>query len=510
MHTLSNKQQIALNLFTNILSMGIGMLVSILLTPYVINKLGLVAYGYIGLMNNITNFMAVITYTLTSMVARFLIVSLEKRGPEQASDYISSALVTNLVMVAVLFPIITIFSAYADKIFKIETEFVTDVKIAFVIAGTAFLINSITLVLAAYPYAANRLDISNWVSILGSIVRVSFVFVIFSVLSAQIWLYNLASVLQTLTYLIIILFFLDKLLPGVKLELQRFRFDMAWELLSAGFFNSIILLGNNFLTQIDLIVGNRFLPGDIVGMYAAILLLPNTIRNIASAASLAFSPTTIKLYSSGDMENLRNYINNAIKFIGILIGWPAAIISGLGVPILHLWLGKDYSDYKYLIVLMLLPLTVSLAAHQMYIVQQASNKVKIPAIATLLFGVTNVVLAILMVSTFRLGIFGIVLAGVITATARSVIFYPLYSSLITRQPKFAYYQGLFFPVSIAAITCAFGIFLQNYVPIRNFIDLFVAASGLSTLYFGLTLVFMTKSERSEFLAQSLAIIKRHA
>ncbi len=487
--------QISINLITNILAISTSMLISIWITPYLIQKLGLAAFGYVGLINNLINFMTIITFTLTSMVGRFLIVSLERNGPSEASVYVSSALFTNIFFGIVLIPLFIFLSSSLDKIFIIQSEYVTDAKLSFFLIGIAFILSPISLVFSTGAYCRNRLDIKNGINILSNIVRLAFLVFIFSISNARIWHVAIASVLQVSLSIIFYVFSYKSLLPEVHYSIRLFNVNNSIEVLSSGFLISIIMLGNNLITQIDLLVGNQFLPAETVGLYAAVLLLPNSVRNIADALSSAFTPTTISLYSSGNMDELRKYTNRVVKFCGLSIGWLVAIIGGLAIPILKIWLDKDYSPYKFIIVLMVLPLTIHLAVNPLFNVQQATNKVKIPALAAVIFGFLNLILAIHFTDSLGMGLFGIVLSGVITSTLRYSFFIPIYTSVITNQPKLVYYKGLFSPLLISSATCTIGLLLQKLFFINNFFSIVCFAIGLSIIYFTLSIGFSSKDER---------------
>ena len=389
-----------------------------------------------------------------------------------------------------------------------QKEFASDVKAAFLLSGIAFILTSISLVFSTGAYSTNRLDVTNGINIFSNIVRVIVLVSIFSIFNAKIWHVAIASVLQVLITIILGAFSFRKLLPDIHFNVKLFKLGMAWELLSSGFFNSIIILGNTFMTQIDLIVGNRYLSAEIVGLFAAVLLIPNAIRNIAGALSYAFSPTTILLYSKGTMQELAKYSNKVVNFCGLLIGWPVAITSGLAIPILKVWLDQDYSPYEYTIILMLLPLTVNLAVSQLYIVQQAMNKVKIPALASILLGGVNLTLAVFFTATLKMGIFGIVLSGVITSTVRTLIFIPIYTAMITNQSIFVYYKGLINPLLISAVTCTIGIMIQKYISITTLFSLICSTFALSILYLTIAISLLSPENRESIQQKVLSILRR--
>lgn len=501
------KSQIAINLMTNMIAMSFSMLISIWMAPYLIKHLGLAEYGYIGILNNLIGFLTVLTYTLNSMAGRFLTVALHQGGAEDAAKYISSAFYSNVFFGVGLLILIAFLTHNLDLLIKIQPGSVLDVKTAFFMGGAAFILTSISIVFSTAAYSGNRLDVINGVNIFSNIVRVILLVIFFSLSGAALWKYALACLLQVFIQVILNFFSFRHFLPAIHFDIRLFDLRATIELLSAGFFNSVVMLGNVFITQIDLIVGNRYLSPEIVGMYAAALLIPNSIRSVAIALSSAFSPTTLLLYSSGDMQSLREYSNRVVKFCGLMIGWPAAIAGGLALPLLSLWLDRDYSSYKYLFVLMLAPLTINLGVSQLYNVQQALNRVKIPALAALTLGFTNVVLAVFFTSTLKMGILGVVLSGVLASTVRAFIFMPIYTAIITGQPIFSCYKGLILPFFLSLATCALGMATQNYIPITTLPSLFFSAALLTICYFALTAVFLSPQERG-WVLQSIKSVAR--
>jgi membrane protein EpsK len=505
---IAKKSQIAVNLLTNTLAMGVSMLISLWMTPYLIQKMGFAAFGYIGLIANLIGFMAVLTYALNSMAGRFLAVSLRQGGPEKASRYISSALFSNVCAGILILALILVLTLNMGQLIRIQAGLAKDVRIAFVLSGIAFILSSIAIIFATAAYTGNRLDITNGINIFTNIVRALFLVVAYTFFNARIWYYAMGSVLQVSINIILAMIAFRSLLPDVHFSIKMFDLKMSLELLSSGFFNSLIMLGTVFMTQIDLIVGNRYLPAEIVGMYAAILLIPNSIRNIAVALSSAFSPTTLILYSSGDLQSLRKYSNKVVKFCGFMLGWPVAVVSGLGVAILKLWLGKDYSDYEFTIILMLLPLSANLAVRQLYNVQEAMNKVKIPAFISILSGITNLALAIALTVVLKMGIFGIVLSGAIISTVHALVFNPIYTAIITNQPKHAYYRGLISPLLVSLITCTMGILIQKFMTVNTFSSILYSAFGLSILYFVISISLLSHEERKLISQKGNAILRR--
>ena len=132
-------KNISKNLATNILAVFVAMLVNFIITPIVTNRLGLVAYSYVGIINNLISFFTVFTYTLNSMVGRFYTIYFQKGDNEQANAYISSALYTCFLFGIVLLLALSIFTSFLDRCIVIEPLFVKDVKLGFFCYCISFL-----------------------------------------------------------------------------------------------------------------------------------------------------------------------------------------------------------------------------------------------------------------------------------------------------------------------------------------------------------------------------------
>lgn len=492
-------KQLSKNLITNIIAMLISLGINYLITPYITNQLGIGAYSYVSIITNIISFFTVITYTLNSMVGRFYTIAYNE-DEEKANKYISTALFCCFGIAVIMIPIIIIVTFLLDKIILIDDYLVNDVKFAFFVSSITFLLSTISSVMMTGTYAKNKLEINNYINIIANSLKAIVIFGLFYTFSAKIWFVSFGGFAQSIIAIILGYLCFKHFIPSVKFKPRYFRKKYAKELLSAGAFNSIILLGNNLMTQIDLLVGNRFVNNsELIGKYAVILLFSNTIRQISSAISSAFSPTTIRLYAKKMYIELVEYTNRVVEICGSILGWPVAIISALLVPFVSIWLGQDFSELRYLIIFMLISLIPNLAISQLNVLNQAVNKLKIPAIASIIAGIINLILAIVFVTILNLSVFGIAVASVISFTLRNLIFIPLYTAYITKQKWYTYYKPLIRPFIIALITCFTGLTIQRYYVIKGIIDLCILGIILSVEYMGIIYFTLNKKEKKQMV-----------
>ena len=74
----NEKRQTIINLTAKTISYGTTMAISFFLTPYLVAKIGKVAYSFYPMANNFVNYMGVITIALNSMASRFITIALTK------------------------------------------------------------------------------------------------------------------------------------------------------------------------------------------------------------------------------------------------------------------------------------------------------------------------------------------------------------------------------------------------------------------------------------------------
>jgi hypothetical protein len=126
----------------------------------------------------------------------------------------------------------------------------------------------------------------------------------------------------------------------------------------------------------------------------------------------------------------------------LAIALPIGILCGLAKPLLALWLGPDYSDLSWLVVALVGHLCVNLAVVPLFPIQEATNKVRVPGILTLVMGVANTGLAVALAKWSGWGYISIAIAGAIMLTAKNTLFTPLYAARIIELPWYTFIPSL--------------------------------------------------------------------
>src|SRR5205823_1209051 len=198
----------------------------------------------------------------------------------------------------------------------------------------------------------------------------------------------------TIVSMVGVIWLWEVLTPTLSISLRHFDWKMLRNLFTTGGWVIVSQLGVMLYLNIDLVVANRMFGPEQSGLYAAVLQLPTLLRSLATAVGGIFPPTTYHLYARGEIDELVNYLNRAIKFVGLVLALFIGLICGFSEPLLRLWLGPAFGNLAPLLFLMAIHLCINLSMYPLYAVPLAADRVRMPGLVTLGIGVGNLVLAL--------------------------------------------------------------------------------------------------------------------
>ena len=84
---MNNKRQLTINLVAQIIALAVNLFISFYVTPYIIEMVGVDAYGFVGLSNEFIGYAQIITVALNSMASRFITIRIHENDYENANKY---------------------------------------------------------------------------------------------------------------------------------------------------------------------------------------------------------------------------------------------------------------------------------------------------------------------------------------------------------------------------------------------------------------------------------------
>lgn len=386
----SENEQVRKNLVFNILSLLANVGVGVFYTPYLVDSLGIIAYGIVPLALIINQYISVVTGSLTSALTRFYSIALQQNDKENASKYLSTSLLLMLGIVGILILPLWYFVENINIIFTIPNDLVDSSKWLFAFTIFSFYCSLFSSVFNITLYAFNRLDLLNIVKIIRVSGKLIFVFLLFTFLEvniAYVGLANLATEILLLLYSIYVFYKFSK--DKVNLKLNSFCITALKALAIMSFWVIIHQLGDTGLYRIDTVLVNMFWSSKESGILGAFTELGNYTIIIASVIGSLFGPLILNAYSQNDHELVKQITLDRSLSVGVLVGVLVGIIAGFSPIILKIWLNDTFVPYTNWLILKLLLIPFYAAAGVFAFAYRAWNKVRFPAVMTVILGGIN-------------------------------------------------------------------------------------------------------------------------
>jgi membrane protein EpsK len=197
------------------------------------------------------------------------------------------------------------------------------------------------------------------------------------------------------------------------------------------------------------------------------------------------------------------FLRRTIKCMGFMLALPIGLMCGFSEPLLRLWLGPRFSEFSPLLFLMAAHLCINVAVLPLLGLQLAANRMKTPAVVTIIMGLGNLGLALLLAAPVGWGLYGIAAAGAIMLTAKNVFFTPAYGAHLLGKPwlSFARELGLIVALTTGTILLCRGALW--FGPITGWIQLAGVSFVISILYLAAAYRFFLNSEERGMVLRML-------
>jgi membrane protein EpsK len=471
------------------------MMVGVLYLPFLVRHLGTAVYGLVPLIAMVTSYMNLITMGLDCAMSRSMTIALERKDNDNANLIFNVSIWGNLALAAILLIPAALAIVYVDHIVQIPPGYESATRWLFAGTAAAFLLNQLKTPFSVSSFCRNRLDLYNVVAACETLTRVGLVVGLFYLLTPRIEYVGLATLAGTMVSAIGTIWLWKALTPELRIRPGQFDWKLLMELCGTGGWVVVGQIGLLLYLNIDLLLANRLYGPEQGGRYAAVLLMPTLLRSLAFAVGGIFPPTMYQLYARGETEELVRYLNNAIKFLGLIMALVIGLVCGFSEPLLRLWLGPAFGDLAPLLFIMAIHLCLNLSTYPLYAVPLAANRMCAQGLVALGVGIGNLLLALFLAQGCGWGLYGLAVAGAIMLTIRYFLFAPLYAARILNRPYGTFYRAV--PPIVLATLATIGLckVILWYSAISNWIQLGMAGAAVSLLFSLLVFLLLSPEER---------------
>ena len=507
MTTQNFSKQIPKNLFVNILSFLSTVLIGLWLTPYLLEHLGIVAYGLIPLAMFLSQYVSVIINAINMSINRFLLIALQKKQDQDANEIFNTALVILFIFIFIQALVMGSMLWDITQFFTIPTELIVDATWLFGLTFVGFSISLFRSVFGTSMFAYNRLDILRMIDIVQNVVRVVSIVALFLYDEPSLKYIGMANLLAAMSAVLPTLYYFRQYTPQLKVNVGFFSKHRTAELSKMSTWVLINQVGVLLLGNIDLYLVNVWLGTQATGEYAIVLQFTSIFKTFLTLLAGILTPVIMIYYAKGDFEKLKQFtiISSKIMVAGLTL--PLALLIGFSEEILRFWLGNKYVYMHTLISFALLFFVFAIPVIPLFNVTVAYNKVKLPALLAVGFGIFNIMAIYFFTTRTDLGLWGVVSVKLLLEILFSSFILLYVSKILDMRWISLCYVYLYAVISFLFIYFIIKL-IKNMIFIETFIQLSLVSAMMMFIFPPIMLTVLFSKEEKMMLTNKYPILKR--
>lgn len=341
---IANKQQLLRSILSGWLSLAAEIAVALLLTPYIIAKLGAATYGVWSLMISVIGYLGLIDVGIRGSVGRYINHYLARNDQRALNEVVG----TSTVVLSAL-SLLAGAAAYAlgnnfSTIFpKTPAELQGDIRLALPLLAIGLWLSFISSILSNLLAAKEALYLTNAYNLVVLLLRSGAIYWALGHnhgIDALVVITLCSSALGAL----LSLWSVRRAYAGEKLEFLCFSLERLKKIWRFGLAAFVGRSASTMANDSAPIIGMWILGPEAVAIYSVAMMLTQNARRALEQASNAVFPSVMKAGAIHDLPGLRGLF---IRFMDIGFAIGSLIFLGLAFfsgDFLKLWVGPLYQE----------------------------------------------------------------------------------------------------------------------------------------------------------------------
>lgn len=401
MSAIKATKQTQKNFYFNLLALIVNIIIGLYYTPYLVNELGLSAYGIVPIALIINQYISIATGTLTSAYTRFYSIDLQKGNYIQASKDISTSIFVVISIIVFCIPFLIYLILDINTFFDIPEQYLQSAKLLFIFTICSFFISLFSSLLNVTLYALNRLDIITSLNIIRNVFKFILVIILFETVSIKVSYIGISSFIIEVLILIISSYFFRHYKPNeVKISWSNYDKSILFAILGMSVWVLVQQIGDTFIYRSDNLIINHFWGTVASGAVGVVSEFGGYIRIIVSVIGSLFGPLIIHAYSKNNHSEVKRLTLQQSLIVGCLSSVLSGLCSGFGEQLLDLWINPEFGKYKWWLLIKLIVIPFYASGGILAYIYRTWNKVRLPALLTIILGFFNIAIIIVISNLF--------------------------------------------------------------------------------------------------------------
>ncbi|MFZ0772513.1 MAG: polysaccharide biosynthesis C-terminal domain-containing protein [Candidatus Sulfotelmatobacter sp.] len=417
----TEKQQIVKNVGSSWFSLGINVLVGLLLSPFILHRIGDTAFGIWVLIFSVTGYYGLFDLGIRSSIVRYVSKSTATGDREALAKLINTSLFTYSCIGVVSLLVTLLVSFQVDRMFHIPSQFLSTTRWLLLLVGTSVSIGFPAGIFGGILEGLQEFYVLNWTNVVSTLLRAALIVI------ALHRGYGLLT-LGLITVLVPLLASFLRCMLALRLcpvPFGQSYVDRATfrQIANHGGITFMILIAGRLKFKTDEIVIGTFMSAAAITYFNIGARIVDYAGEVVTALSQIFVPMSSQSDARGDMYRLRKIFLLGNRVCGFTIFPICLILLILGKSVIEVWVGKKYVAASYpVLVIMILCTTLWWAQGASGRILMGMSKHGTWAVVTFVEGICNLILSIILVRPY--GIVGDALGTAIPLTFSMLFFMP--------------------------------------------------------------------------------------
>src|SRR5215469_1683186 len=493
-----------LDIFKNVsaswLSLGVNILVGIFLSPFILHRLGNLAYGAWVLVFSVTGYYGLFDLGIRSSIIRYVSAYAAKEDMEALDRLINTGLAAYGAIGALTMLFTLAVSLNVKFLFRIPPDFVITARWLFLMVGTAVALGFPAGIFSGILEGLSRFYITNLTNLVSTLFRA--VLIVIALTRGR--------GLLTVAVITVALPLVEAAIRAViALRLLPLRFGWKYvdrntirEIARYSGVSLVIMVAYQLRFKTDEIVISTFLSVSAVTFFSIASRLVEYTGYVVTDLAQVFLPMSGQCDAKGEWDQLRRIFILGNRACALLVFPIAATLIILGKSVITAWVGAKYVKVCYPVMLtLLIPSTIFLAQSASPRILFGMARHRVLAWITSMEGIANVILSIVLVRQY--GVIGDALGTAIPLSCTAFYFYPRYMSRLLSVPLGTFLrQAYVIPILLTVPTVISLLLIRRWFFAHSYLQVIIQILlGLAPYGVGLAWAIATKRiwQWSDFL-----------
>jgi O-antigen/teichoic acid export membrane protein len=419
------KGQIIKNISSSWFALGVNVLVGIFLSPFILHRLGDTAFGVWVLIFSITGYYGLFDLGIRSSIVRYVSKFTAIQDHEELAKLINTSLFSYSCVGAASMLVTLAISSHIDTLFRIPPELHSTARWLLLMVGSSVALGFPIGIFGGFLEGLQRFYILNWTNVMSTLIRAGLI----------VWALHHGYGLLTVALITIALPLLTGIVRGaIALRFCPVPFGRRYidrttfrRMANYGGVTFLIMVAGRLKFKSDEIVIGTFLSAAAITYFNIGARIVDYAGEAVTALAQIFVPMSSQSEARGDINRLRKIFVGGNRLCAFVIFPICATLLLLGKSVIEVWVGRKYVAASYpVLVIMILACTLLWAQAASGRVLFGMSKHATWAKVTLIEGVANVLLSIILVRPY--GIIGDAFGTAIPMACTTILFMPRHVS----------------------------------------------------------------------------------